>query len=347
MFNIKMYIREATSRDNNELIKLQSQCFVGTNPVVAIVNSPDFFARAKAYESYKVFVACEGKRIIASSACAARNANINGEVKRIGVGFQTFVSPEYRRRGIASLLFQHRENYLIRQGVVLTYALVIDKNFPGMKNLEKQGFKLHQTLIRVALWPDKKLPLSSEKIESANGKKLAAIAGLLNETWENYNLYGEASMTSLIEFIRRTPGYSLRNLFVLKKYNKIVACLGYWDWGKITQIVAQKPKISRDTRVDITTYASQTNNIIKRWLLTPIAFKKAGHLLPLLKYINNKAVADGVEQISFICEQHHELLTVAKEFSRVNYHLVHLYVKPLQRGVAMGNKRVFIDGIEL
>jgi hypothetical protein len=46
-----MYIREATPNDNEELQRLQAQCPQGTSLIVSTVNTPDFFARAKAHES--------------------------------------------------------------------------------------------------------------------------------------------------------------------------------------------------------------------------------------------------------------------------------------------------------
>ena len=60
-----MYIREATAGDNNELRELQAKCPQGKTLIVSTINTPDFFARAKAYESYKVFVACTNGHIIA------------------------------------------------------------------------------------------------------------------------------------------------------------------------------------------------------------------------------------------------------------------------------------------
>ena len=48
-----MHIREAIPEDNDKLEELQSKCPQGTNLIVSVVNTPDFFGRAKAYESYK------------------------------------------------------------------------------------------------------------------------------------------------------------------------------------------------------------------------------------------------------------------------------------------------------
>jgi len=123
-----MHIRESAFEDNEELQNLQAQCPQGTSLVVSTVNTPDFFARVKAYESYKVYVACENSRIIGSGACAIRKGTIAGNIERIGYEFQYFISPEYRRKGVARRLLQHIEDYLIQQGAALSYALVMEDN---------------------------------------------------------------------------------------------------------------------------------------------------------------------------------------------------------------------------
>ena len=93
-----MDIREANPFDNDVLQALQAKCPQGTDLIVSVVNTPDFFARAKAYESYKVFIVHEGDHILGSTACGFKNAIVGGEVRRVGYGFQAFVAPEHRRK---------------------------------------------------------------------------------------------------------------------------------------------------------------------------------------------------------------------------------------------------------
>ena len=119
-----MDIREAVPDDNDALQELQARYPQGTDLIVSIVNTPDFFARAKAYKSYKVYIAYKGNRILGSTACGLRNAVVNGEVSRVGYGFQAFVAPEHRRKGVASQLHQYREEYAAQQGAVFFYTLV-------------------------------------------------------------------------------------------------------------------------------------------------------------------------------------------------------------------------------
>lgn len=122
-----MYIREATVNDNEELKHLQAQCPQGTSLILSTVNTPDFFARAKAYESYKVYAACEGDTIIASHAWALRNALVSGKLSRMGYFFQTFVHPNHRKKNIAKRLLRHTENHLIKNGAVFVYGLIMEK----------------------------------------------------------------------------------------------------------------------------------------------------------------------------------------------------------------------------
>ena len=89
-----MNIRDATIEDNQELQELQAKCPQGKTLIVSLVNTPDFFARAKAYGSYKVYVAYEDNQIIGSAACGMCKALINGDIRRVGYEFQYFTSPD-------------------------------------------------------------------------------------------------------------------------------------------------------------------------------------------------------------------------------------------------------------
>jgi GNAT superfamily N-acetyltransferase len=146
-----MDIREAVPDDNDALQELQAKCPQGTDLIASVVNTPDFFARAKAYESYKVYIAYEGNHILGSTACGFKNAVVNGEVRRVGYGFQAFVAAEHRRKGVASQLHQHREDYAAQQGAVIFYTLVLEKNTPAMQYIERRGFKLHRTVVMPGL----------------------------------------------------------------------------------------------------------------------------------------------------------------------------------------------------
>ncbi|MGD8893485.1 MAG: GNAT family N-acetyltransferase [Desulfobacterales bacterium] len=156
-----MDIREAVPDDNDALKELQAKCPQDTDLIVSVVNSPDFFARAKAYELYKVYIAYEGNKILGSAGCGFRNVIVNGKVRRVGYGFQAFVVPEHRRKGVASQLHQHCEDYAVQQGAVLFYILVLENNRPAMRYTERRGFKLHRTVVMPGLAVYKTKPLKN------------------------------------------------------------------------------------------------------------------------------------------------------------------------------------------
>jgi len=351
-----MHIREALLEDNNELQELQAKCPQGTTLIVSTVNTPDFFARVKAYESYKVIVACEEGRIVGSHAWAIRDVFLDGQLNRIGYSFQTFISPNHRKKGLAKHLLQYMEDQLIQNGAILVYGLILEGNLPSMKLVESLGFQLHRTLVMPALAVYKEMEVPSKgKIRSMVREDLDAAAKLLNETWQGYDLYKPTSAEGLARFITRTPGYSFDNFLVLESQGEILSCLGFWDWRQIMRITVIERSLKMrmiGSLLDLIRNfrpmprGVNAGDTLNQIMLTPIAFKEPEHLIVLVRYLNNQARLRGIEQIFCICERDHPILRNMKGFIRVNT-AVNLYIKPLQSGISMSDKPVFIDGIDM
>lgn len=351
-----MNMREAMADDNRQLQELQAKCPQGTKLIVSLVNMPDFFARAKPYESNKVYIACEDNRIIGSAACGMRRALINGDIKRVGYEFQYFTSPDYRGKGVAQQLHKQIEDHLIQRSTVLSYLLVIEGNFPAMRLFASLGFKHHRNLVMPGLPIYKERDVSPKgNIKPVTTEDLSAVAKLLNETWQGYDLYEPTSAEALAQFIKRTPAYSFDNFLILKDRGEILACLGFWDWGKIMKITMKARSLKMQMMgflIDIARNfrpmprIPRPGDTLKQWCLTPIGFKDPQYLAVLLRYLNNLALQRGIEQIFCICERGHALLSSMKGFIHVDT-AIHLYVKPLQQDASMGDRPVFIDGIDL
>jgi GNAT superfamily N-acetyltransferase len=351
-----MQIREARPEDSHELQDLQAKCPQGTELITSVVNTPDFFARAKAYECYKVYVATEGERIIGSAACAIRHAVVNGEVRKVGHQFQLFTAPDYRRKGVATRLYQHRENYLRQQGAVLSYALIMEGNVPSMRYAERQGFTPHRTLVMPGLVVFKEMNMESiGTVRSVRSEDLDTVADLLNETWQGFELYEPQSADGLARFVSRMPAYTFDNLFVLEDQGKILACLGFWDWSQVMRITV----LALSTKMQMfglflamaRMFRSlppfvKPGNTLKQIMLTPIGSKDPVQLGVLLRYVNNQALRRNIGQIFCVCERDHLMLRALKGFIRIDT-TMNLYIKPLQENIAIANKPVFIDGIDL
>jgi GNAT superfamily N-acetyltransferase len=323
-----MEIREARSDDNDELQALQLQCPQGKKLILSIVNTPDFFARTKAYQSSKVLVALEGGRIVGSTAIAFRNAVVNGEISRIGYGFQAFVIPEYRRKGIVNFLAQQAEDIAIQQGAILMYGLLLENNLPAMRWLEHRGYELHRRLIVPGLPVYKKMAVPDNAIvRPAVPENLPAVAEILNETWQGFEMYEPTSAEALKQFVSRTPGYSYNNLLVLQDGGEIQACMGYWDLSEIMRITVLALSL-KIRLIGLLVRAAglfrpmpkplKPGDILKQIILSPIGFRDPAHFSTLLRHVNNRALKMGIEQIFCISEPDHEMLKKMSGFIRIN-----------------------------
>jgi N-acetylglutamate synthase-like GNAT family acetyltransferase len=335
-----MKIREAAPGDNEELLQLQSRCPQGTNLVYSVVNTPDFFGRAKAYKDYKVYLAEEDGRIIGSAACSVHNALVNGKAEKAGYVFQTFVDPDYRGRHIAGKMYEVREEYLIQKGAALVYSITMEGNLPSIHHLTRQGFQPSGTLTLYGLAVNKHLSLDTDfKIRTAEPDDLPGIADLTNSTWKNYELFEPRSGRDLEELICRTAGYSIDNLFLLEKEGEILACLGFWDWSQVIEMKVIKLNTRMNPRLP------RPGEVIKQMIITPISFVRPEYLIPVLRQINNVALQRKIGYVYFICENDHPMLEAVKGFTRSSTK-IQVYIKYLKDNTHLTGKRLFIDGID-
>jgi predicted N-acetyltransferase YhbS len=351
-----MEIRPAKESDAAALKVLQAKCPQGTTLVVSAVNTPDFFARVKAYKDYEVYVACENDRIVGSAACGIREAVVNGQVVKVGHQFQAFIHPEYRGRRIAGQLMQTREQYLKQRGAVLAYSLIIEGNIPSMRHVERQKYRCHRTLVMPGLSVFREMDVKSfGRIRTLTVSDLDAVANLLNKTWRDYELCEPMTGNELAQFISRTPAYDFPNVFVLEEDGEIVACLGFWDWSQVTRLVVEKLNVKMQMAgyvAGIARYLApmprvpKVGEVLRQMMLTPIAFQNPRHLAVLLKHVNNLAFQRGIGYIYCICEPTQPLLKSMTGFARIDT-AIYLYIKPLREDVSILNKPVFINGIDL
>jgi len=351
-----MQLREAVAADNIELQEVQARCPQGSTQNLVTINTPDFFTRAKIFEDSKVYVMTHRKHIIGSAACAVHDAMVNGVLTRVGYAFQAFVDPRFRGRGIAGKLHVAREEYLRERGAIMTYALILDENVSSMRYVEKEGFSQHRMLIMPSIMVNKEMDTSGDaRVRPITSKDLPAVAELVNKTWEGYQLYEPLTADSLSHLVMRTPIYTYNDILVLEENRKIMACLGYWDWSRVFKIVVNSLSWKVRAMSILLTIASRFSNIprgprvgetLKQIVLTPIGYSDIEHLSVLLKHVNNRAFAMGIQQIDCICEKDHPLLESTKGFIRIDSG-IHVYIKPLKEGAQLSDGPVFINGLAL
>jgi GNAT superfamily N-acetyltransferase len=329
---------------------------MGTELLVSNVNTPDFFARAKAYENHRVWVACEGDELLGSTACAWRQGMVNGSLHSIGYQFQSFTAPSARRRGVAARLLDASEQYLAEQGARLAYALIMQGNHPSQALLERRGFKEHCTLVMTVLPlhqpPDDR---DSSGIRIAQREDHTQVASLLNQTWGAHQLFPPAMEAGLTRLMEQTPGFAWDQLLLLEEEGAIRACLGFWDWSRITHV--RVLKLSHKMRATGMMFRLASlfkplprfvspGDTLKQWMLSTLACPEPGHFAALLNHLAKRALDRNIRQIFWIHPSQDPLTKALKGYMQVDSKL-HLYLKPLRDDIALDNGPVYIDGIDL
>ena len=307
------------------------------NAVLTVVNVPDFFGRASAYEAATVFVA-EEDGVLAGSAAAAVRELLVGDVRcRVGYEFQYFTSPNHRRRGVAGRLRERIETWLRRAGAELTTAIIADSNPASQGLFAAHGFARHRDLSLAFLAvPEDARPHPDPAIRQATPDDLSEIAHLLNRSWAGHDLAPPLSTVSLAGFLRRTPGLGVDRLLIRTEGEEIVACAGLWDWSQVQRI---------ELRPADPTGGSPVRRL-RQWGLTPVGFRDPADLATLVRHVLTRAAAAGVEQIGQVGEPSHPLLRAVSGLPSTST-AIGLYVKPLRPGVALGAAPVFVDPIDL
>ena len=348
-----MEIREAAPQDSEELKRLQEKAPQGKSIIVSTVNIPNFFSRVKTYESWKVFNAYDEDRIIGSAACATRDGIVGTRLVRVGYEFQYFTAPEFRRRGVASNLHQTIERYLIKSGVALTYALIMEGNTPSMRLFENEGFQLHRKLVMPGLTVFRKMEVPGHgNIRPSEPRDMEAVAGLINQTWDGYQLFEPTSAASLAGLIERVPNISYNDLLLLEDDNKILACVALWDWSKIMRITVQRLNLKMRllgmflVLARILPRFPSAGDTFNQMMLTNIGYRTPYDLSVLIRHANNLALEKDIEQIFCICEQKDRIIESMKGFTRVNTG-INQYIKMLEPEAILTDSAVAMTGLDM
>jgi hypothetical protein len=90
----------------------------------------------------------------------------------------------------------------------------------------------------------------------------------------------------------------------------------------------------------------KVGKVLKQMVLAPIAFQNPRQIAVLLRHVNNLALLRNVEYIHCICDRTHPFLQALKGFFRIDTKM-HIYMKSLQEDIMVGDKPIFISGIDL
>jgi len=351
-------VREATEEDNQALIELQADCPQGTNLILKVDSSPDFFARSRSFKDWRVLVAVDNGRIVGSAAYAVSDVLVEKTPVKAAYEYGFMVDPKERRKGIAANLQEHIERCAKRKNVDLLTLSIIEDNLPSMNLFTKTGFKKVKDCATFSLMVYRKLKLAHEaNIRRAEKKDLEEVVALINEMYEDYDFFHPLRTSDLLDFAQRTPGFSLDNIFVFEDSGGVNACLGYWDCVKVRKYIVQRFSSGMKAQLLVLKIAGLFANTpripgagepLLSYNLTTLAFKDPASITDLIKYVNNIASENKIHLLQVPADVQSPAAEVLSKFRHARVG-TQVFVKSLsgKKFPHLGESMLYVDATEI
>lgn len=227
---ISMRIREALDGDNQQLLELQKKSPMGSDLILQLDSSPDFFNRSRGYEDWHIIVAEEEGKIMGAAGYAVQEKPIQGEPYSMVYEYGFMVSPEARRKGIASSLQSEIEKR--NPDADYFHLNITEDNHASHEFFIKQGFIPVRDCGPYMLMAYKDFPADPYRIRQVREGDIPVVVELLNQTYAEYEMYPPYTPESFTELIERLPELNLSDL-VLYEQDSVTAVAGFWNYDKI------------------------------------------------------------------------------------------------------------------
>ena len=351
-------IREATEEDNQALIELQAKCPQGTNLILKVDSSPDYFARSRSFKDWSVLVAVDDDRIVGSAAYAVDDVSVETTPVKRAYEYGFMVDPKERRKGIAANLQEHIERYARKKNVDLLTLSIIEDNLPSMNLFTKMGFKKLKDCATFSLMVHRKLNLTDEaNVRKAEKNDLEKIATLINKMYEGYDFFHSLGTADLVDFAGRTPGFSLDNVFVFEDSQGIKACLGYCDCVKVRKYVVQRFSLGMKAQMLMLKFASLFAKMpripgagepLLSYNLTTLAFQDSASMTELIKHVNNIALENRIHLLHVPVDMESPAAEVLSKFRHARV-ATQVFMKSLSgKGFSrLGDAKLYVDATEI
>lgn len=351
-------IREAVEEDNRALIQLQRQCPQGTDFVLGVDCSPDYFARSSPFKDWHVLVAVEDDSIVGSAACAINDTYIEGRQFKTAYEYGFIVDPHHRRKGIAVRLQKHIEHIARDEKVELLHLDITADNLPSMNLFSKVGFKrVKDCMIFSLIAHGRQKTAGQTYIRSMEKKDVDRVAGLINEMYRDYDFFTPFCAEDFMEYVRRLPYFDLHNILVYEDSEGIKACIGYWNYNRVRRYIVQKLNWRLRTQallMKLLGLFTKMPTIFKQgeplssYNLTTLAYKNPESITELIKHMINVALDNNINFLHIPVDTESPIPAVLSQFSHTKLKL-HFLIKSLKRGgfPNLGKRKLYVDVSEL
>jgi GNAT superfamily N-acetyltransferase len=351
-------IREADEADNDALLGLQKKSPMGVSLILAVDSSPDYFARSRPYDNWKVFVATENQRIVGSAACAIKELLVQGKPVKTAFEYGFMIDPQERRKGIATQLQKHIENFAHHQDAELLHLFILKENLPSMKLFQKMGFECVKDCLTLSTMVYKEENVQNEtNIKNVGSVNIEDVVSMINEAYYDYEFYSPFDKASFQQYTERLPHYKQEDILVFQRRKDVIACLGFWNHSKITRISPEKAPsrlkaLSYMTKL-LSLFAKvpkipEIGKTIKQWYLFPVAYRDANALTELIKQVNNMALRNDVGMLTMTLDCDSPIISVLSRFRNIKVK-THYFLKSLGQIdlSTLKEKEFYIDVVDI
>lgn len=351
-------VREANEEDNQALIELQTRCPQGTNLILNVDSSPDFFARSRPFKDWSVLVAVDDGRIVGSAGYAVSDTLVEGRSVKMAYEYGFMVDPQERRKGIAAKLQECIEHDAIEKKVDLLSLTIIEDNLPSMSLFSKMGFRKARDCATFSIMVYKKQKLTREaNIRSIEERDFPEVVNLINEMYHGYDLFHPLSVEDLLDHARSMLGFDLRNVFVFEDNQGMKACLGYWDYTKVRKYIVEKFSSRLRAQLFLLRFAGlfaempripKLGEPLVGYTLTLLSFKDTESITDLIKHVINIALERRISLLHIPMDLENPAAEILSRFRHTRVDLQFL-AKPLSdsKFPHFGENKLFIDATEI
>jgi hypothetical protein len=257
------------------------------------------------------------------------------------------VDPDHRRKGIATKLGEYVRTIIDQRNVDIHFVIIVEGNTPSINLVNKMGYTLLHDFLRVNVYiAEGQEPTHPEFIRTMQEDDAGIVAKLMNEYYQGYDLYKPFTEESLMEEIERYPFFEIDNISLFEDEKGLKACLGYWDYSKITRYKPLKiPQEMIDTLI-----ASNAPYIPKLGSTSSIffphyaAYRDGECFKDLIRYTNNILQEEEATFLMFPVNEDSHMHNLLTEFPH-NVGNTHIYAKPLdgRNFTNLGQNPVYVE----
>jgi len=227
-------VRQATPKDNADLLALDRQCVVAASTPMMFDRSPDFFARSRPYPWWRAYVAEGESGLVGVGAVALKSVLVGGQRGAAAYLYDLRVAPAFRRLGVARALGDAIRADARSFGPLVTYSLVMEGNVPSLTFVQSRGSRPVRPCV-LSLIPIQSAP-PEECVRATRLEDPEAAFELLKSTQGHRDLFPFPNADCLRDRIARLDGMGFRGLYGWGTTYGLAGCFGLWDYAPIMRM---------------------------------------------------------------------------------------------------------------